>query len=93
MISGIDYVLGEINGQLEAVGIEVKSHDCTINCQLYEFMNPDRQGESVRPLIQTMCRRSQLFSMQGQTVLVVDAGGYSKRFIWDSYKDYGIKVS
>ncbi|CAC5368312.1 CRNS1 [Mytilus coruscus] len=28
---GIDYVLGMVDGQLEAVGIEVNSHDCTIN--------------------------------------------------------------
>ncbi|CAC5390296.1 CRNS1 [Mytilus coruscus] len=68
---GIDYVLGMVNGQLEAVGIEVNSHDCTINCQLFEFFNPHRQREAVKPLVENMIRRSRLFEMQDQTVLVM----------------------
>ncbi|XP_076088640.1 carnosine synthase 1-like [Mytilus galloprovincialis] len=89
---GIDYVLGMVNGQMEPVGIEVNSHDCTINCQLFEFLNPHRQGEAVKPLVETMIRRSQLFAMQDKTVLVIGAGGFSKMFIWDSYKSFGINV-
>ena len=82
-----------VNGQMEPVGIEVNSHDCTINCQLFEFLNPHRQGEAVKPLVETMIRRSQLFAMQDKTVLVIGAGGFSKMFIWDSYKSFGINVS
>ncbi|VDH96479.1 carnosine synthase [Mytilus galloprovincialis] len=89
---GIDYVLGMVDGQLEAVGIEVNSHDCTINCQLFEFLNPHRQGEAVKPLVETMIRRSQLFAMQDKTVVVVGAGGFSKKFIWESFKSFGINV-
>lgn len=89
---GIDYVLSEIDGIPEPVGIEVNSHDCTINCQLFENLNRNRQGEAVRPLIETMIKRSQMFVMKDKTVLVIGAGGFSKRFIWDAYSDYGIKV-
>jgi hypothetical protein len=32
---GIDFVIGDVDGKLEPVGIEVNSHDCTINCQLF----------------------------------------------------------
>jgi shikimate 5-dehydrogenase len=39
-----------------------------------------------------MIARSQKFSMQGRTVLVIGAGGYSKCFIWDTYQTFGIQV-
>ena len=89
---GIDFVIGDVDGKLEPVGIEVNSHDCTINCQLFEFMNPHTQGNAVKPYVETMIARSQKFSMQGRTVLVIGAGGYSKCFIWDTYQTFGIQV-
>lgn len=88
----MDFVLSEIKGSIEPVGIEVNSHDCTIICQFFETLNPHQQGETLRPLIQNMIKRSQMFAMKDKTVLVVGAGGFSKRFIWDGFKDYGIKV-
>ena len=81
-----------MDGKLEPVGIEVNSHDCTINCQLFEFMNPYTQVNAVKPYVETMIARSQKFSMQGRTVLVIGAGGYSKCFIWDTYQTFGIQV-
>ena len=58
--SGIDFIITRVNGEIAPVGIEVNSHDCTINCQIYEFVNAYLgydQGESVRPLVQTMVKR------------------------------------
>lgn len=81
------------NGVYAPIGIEVNSHDCTINCQLYEFMNPDLAGLSVGPLIQTMCERSQRYAMSGKVIVVVGAGGSSKKFIWPAAKKENIRVS
>ena len=59
-IAGIDFIVARVDGEITPVGIEVNSHDCTINCQIYEFVNAYLgydQGESVRPLVQTMIKR------------------------------------
>jgi hypothetical protein len=45
-----------LDGKLEPVGIEVNSHDCTINCQLFEFMNPHTQGNAVKPYVETITK-------------------------------------
>lgn len=37
-------------------------------------------------------RRSQTFLMAGKTVVVIGAGGYSKRNIWKDADQYGVKV-
>lgn len=71
----------------------MNSHDCTIISQMFEFLNPHRQGEAVKPLVDTMIRRSQMFSMENRTVLIIGTGGFNKRFISDSYKSFGINVS
>lgn len=73
-------------------GIEVNSHDCTINCQLFEFINPSLSGYSVAPLIQTMIDRSQAFLIAGKKILLLNLGVSSKRFILDSAKKHRIKV-
>ena len=66
---------------------------CSANiCQMFEFMNPDLAGQSVSPLIETMCERSQKYIMWGKVVLVLAAGGASKRFIWTAAKEENIKV-
>ena len=89
---GIDYILAKRNGTYTPIGIEVNSHDCTINCQLYEFMNPDLAGQSVGPLVQTMCERSQKYAVWGKVVVVIAAGGSSKKFIWPAAKKDNIQV-
>ncbi|XP_076091699.1 carnosine synthase 1-like [Mytilus galloprovincialis] len=34
----------------------------------------------------------EFLAMQGKTVLVIGVGGYCQRFIWDVYKEFGIKI-
>ncbi|KAJ8262515.1 hypothetical protein GJAV_G00167310 [Gymnothorax javanicus] len=36
--------------------------------------------------------RSQCYLMKGKTVLVIGAGGYSKKFVWEAAKQYGLKI-
>ncbi|KAH3754497.1 hypothetical protein DPMN_189172, partial [Dreissena polymorpha] len=146
-IIGIDFFLTEMNGQIFPVAIEVNSHDCTINCHMYEcladmmhrctvlnsqIMNPVYQlsehrygeyytrennrvcsdnsngyerrdldmpkfdeifGRSVRPYVRTMLTRSQDYVLQDKMILVIGAGGYSKKFIWPAALEMGVKVS
>lgn len=90
--TGIDFFLSKRGDTYYPYGIEVNSHDCTINCQLYEFMNPHLSGQSVKPLVQTMIRRSQTYRVRGKTILVLNLGVKSKRFILDRAKQDKIKV-
>lgn len=113
----------ETNGKIRPVAIEVNGHDCTINCQIYDFLatmnenvclsagpvstyltedqvpslsrynNGPVRGRSVRPFVRTMVARSQRHIMKGKKILVVGAGGYSKRNLWPAAKSYGIDVS
>ncbi|XP_052673600.1 carnosine synthase 1-like isoform X3 [Crassostrea angulata] len=91
-VIGIDYFLRKKEGVYVPYGIEVNSHDCTINCQLFEFINPSLSGYSVAPLIQTMIDRSQAFLIAGKKILLLNLGVSSKRFILDSAKKHRIKV-
>ena len=57
---GLDFIVTQRNEEIIPICIEVNSHDCTINCQIFEFVNAYMgydQGECVRPLIQTMIQR------------------------------------
>ncbi|XP_038867865.1 carnosine synthase 1-like [Salvelinus namaycush] len=50
------------------------------------------EGWSRGTLLLTPLTRSQYYLMQGKTVLVVGAGGHSKRFIWKTAKQYKLKI-
>ncbi|XP_062594790.1 carnosine synthase 1-like [Saccostrea cucullata] len=91
-VIGIDYFLSKRGGNYIPYGIEVNSHDCTINCQLYEFINPSQTGKSVAPLVETMIERSQKFMVQGKRVLVLNLGVKSKKFILDAAIRDNIRV-
>ncbi|KAL3855357.1 hypothetical protein ACJMK2_014572 [Sinanodonta woodiana] len=91
-VIGIDLVITTRNGVLTPVGIEVNSHDCTFNCQVYENIYPQEKGLSVRPWIETMITRSQKFLLVGKTILVIGAGNYGKDSIWGAALDMGVKV-
>lgn len=39
-----------------------------------------------------MIKPQEYLAMQGNTVLVIGVGGYCQRFIWDVYKEFGIKI-
>ena len=119
---GIDFFLMEVNDTIRPVAIEVNGHDCTINCQIFDFLanlnfnaslsadpvstylstdlvpslsrynHGNVHGRSVRPYVRTMIARSQRFIIKGKTILVIGAGGYSKRNLWPSAAKCGIKV-
>ncbi|KAM8969841.1 LOW QUALITY PROTEIN: carnosine synthase 1 [Sarcophilus harrisii] len=49
------------------------------------------QWAAAGPLVETMLRRSARHLMEGK-LLVVGAGGYSKKFVWEAARDYGLKL-
>lgn len=51
------------------------------------------EGWSRGTLLLTPLLRSQYYLMQEKTVLVVGAGGHSKKFIWGAAKKYKLKVN
>ena len=59
---------------------------------MYEFMYRETMGEAVRPFVANMISRSQRFVMRGKTLLVIGAGGFSKTFVWEAAKDFGVEV-
>ncbi|KAK3602003.1 hypothetical protein CHS0354_024783 [Potamilus streckersoni] len=91
-VIGIDFVITRRRDVLTPVGIEVNSHDCTINCQIYENLYPQEKGLSVRPWIETMITRSQKFLLVGKKILVIGAGSYGKAFVWPAAQDMGVQV-
>lgn len=74
------------------MAIEVNAHDCLYACFMYENTNMELQGQTSFVVVQTMMARSQRYLMQGKVVIVVGAGGYSKRRLWIDSQDIGVKV-
>lgn len=71
----------------------MNNNDYFKHCDLSEFMDPDIAGLSVGPLLQTMCERSQKYVMSGKFIVVIGAGGISKRFFWPAAKKDNIQIS
>lgn len=176
-VIGIDMIVTKRRGKLIPVGIEVNSHDCTINTQIFDFINhfgrtmlpqmygrsvhpgmnppkcmPEEEieevslhmkkletdsekdldtmdnketemvhhpvlgymskalqqrrvriqetryycgdiiGMSIRPFVRTMITRSQRYLIVGKKMLVIGAGGISKKKIWPDAAAYGVKL-
>nr|XP_006210817.2 carnosine synthase 1 [Vicugna pacos] len=43
-------------------------------------------------LLETMLRRSARYLMEGKQLLLLGAGGVSKKFVWEAARDYGLKL-
>ncbi|KAG7275746.1 hypothetical protein CRUP_009849 [Coryphaenoides rupestris] len=70
-------------------------------CLRHSYPDQERDMESARDREIEACRgtllltpliRSQCYLMRGKTVLVIGAGGHSKRFIWEAANHYQIKI-
>jgi len=90
---GIDYVLAEINGVVTPVGIEVNGPNCTINCDIAEFVHSHTAGEAFRMYVANMISRSLVFIMKRKCVLVIGAERCSLSVIRSASNDYDVQVS
>ena len=89
----MDLVLTRHKDAIVPVVIEVNAHDCLYHVTVLEMMQARQRGVAVRTLVHTMLARSQRFLVAGRVVVVVGAGGFSKRHIWTAARQLGVKVS
>ncbi|XP_075073350.1 carnosine synthase 1 isoform X2 [Mixophyes fleayi] len=98
-ILGVDLLLTCVDYMVIPVILGVTTDLCLENCGIHEcLLGSLAAGKSItvnsasEPLIETMLRRSMTYVMEGKEVLVIGAGGISKKFIWQAAQDYGIKI-
>nr|XP_034981652.1 carnosine synthase 1 [Zootoca vivipara]XP_034981663.1 carnosine synthase 1 [Zootoca vivipara] len=94
-IIGVDFLLSSEDQVLQLVALEMNSQLCLETCSVFESMGRvvgAPAGEAARPLVETMMRRTQCHLMEGKHVLVIGAGGVSKKFVWEAARDYGLKI-
>ncbi|KAL4216930.1 Carnosine synthase 1 [Mactra antiquata] len=89
MSSGLDSSDGSMCGGHERK-VNIDERERTV--QELRYNSGAGVGETVRPLIRNMIKRSQYYIMQEKRILVVGAGGVSKMKIWPDAREYGIKV-
>ncbi|KAM8924563.1 carnosine synthase 1 [Pelodytes ibericus] len=96
---GVDFLLTVVDHMVTPVILGLTSTLCLESCGIHEcLLSGVAAGGSVAtnsastPLVETMLRRSMNYVMEGKEVLVIGAGGTSKKFIWEAARDYGIKI-
>ncbi|KAM4033407.1 carnosine synthase 1 [Anomaloglossus baeobatrachus] len=96
---GVDMLLTCVDYMVSPVILGVTTDLCLESCGIHEcLLGSLETGKSTTvdsasgPLIETMLRRSMTYVMEGKEVLVIGAGGISKKFIWHAAQNYGIKI-
>lgn len=95
----MDFALTVAAGALTPVALELNGGLCLEACGALEGLwAAPRSGlvaedvAAAAPLVETMLRRSARCLMEGKQLLVVGGGGFSKKFVWEAARDYGLKV-
>ncbi|XP_004618528.1 carnosine synthase 1 [Sorex araneus] len=95
---GVDFALTVAGRSLTPVALELNRGLCLEACGALEGLwAAPRPGSAAdeavaAPLVETMLRRSARCLMEGKQLLVVGAGGFSKKFVWEAARDYGLKL-
>lgn len=96
--AGVDFALKAAGGMLTPVALELNGGLCLEACGALEGLwaaprlAPAADEAAAAPLVETMLRRSARCLMEGKQLLVVGAGGVSKKFVWEAARDYGLQV-
>ncbi|OCT72151.1 carnosine synthase 1 [Xenopus laevis] len=98
-ILGVDFLLTVVDYTVTPVIIGVTADLCLEMCGIQECLlgnlaacGPIHVNSATEPLVETMLRRSMSYVMEEKEVLVIGAGGISKKFIWEAARNYGIKI-
>ncbi|XP_072279361.1 carnosine synthase 1 [Pyxicephalus adspersus] len=98
-VLGVDLLLTCIDYMVTPVVLGVTTALCLESCGIHECIlgslaaaKPITVSSASSLLLETMLRRSMTYMMEGKEVLVIGAGGISKKFIWQAARDYGIKI-
>uniref|UniRef100_A0A4X1T657 Carnosine synthase 1 n=1 Tax=Sus scrofa TaxID=9823 RepID=A0A4X1T657_PIG len=95
---GVDFALTVAGRALTPVALELNGGLCLEACGALEGLwaapRPGLAAEeaAAAPLVETMLRRSARYLMEGKQLLLLGAGGFSKKFVWEAARDYGLKV-
>uniref|UniRef100_A0A8C5UQ84 Carnosine synthase 1 n=1 Tax=Microcebus murinus TaxID=30608 RepID=A0A8C5UQ84_MICMU len=93
---GVDFALTVADRALTPVALELNGGLCLEACGALEgqWAAPGAAADAAAaaPLVETMLRRSARCLMAGKQLLVVGAGGVSKKFVWDAARDYGLQL-
>ncbi|XP_007518722.2 carnosine synthase 1 isoform X2 [Erinaceus europaeus] len=97
-ILGVDFALTAVGRSLTPVALELNGGLCLEACGALEGLwaarrpGPAAEDGAAAPLVETMLRRSARSLVEGKRLLVVGAGGVSKKFVWEAAHDYGLKL-
>lgn len=95
---GVDFALTVAGRALTPVALALNGGLCLEACGalegLWAAQRPGLAAEeaAAAPLVETMLRRSARCLMEGKQLLLLGAGGVSKKFVWEAARDYGLKV-
>ncbi|XP_045873616.1 carnosine synthase 1 isoform X2 [Meles meles] len=95
---GVDFALTVQGRALTPVALELNSGPCLEACGalegLWAAQRPRSAAEeaAAAPLVETMLRRSAHHLMEGKQLLLIGAGGVSKKFVWEAARHYGLKL-
>ncbi|XP_076971660.1 carnosine synthase 1 [Tamandua tetradactyla] len=94
---GVDFALTVAGRALTPVALELNGGLCLEACGALEGLwaaprRGPREAAAAAPLVETMLRRSARCLMEGKQLLLVGAGGVSKKFVWEAARDYGLKL-
>ncbi|MGH0183529.1 UNVERIFIED_CONTAM: hypothetical protein FKN15_011531 [Acipenser sinensis] len=82
---GVDMLLSCSGQVVTPFCLGLKPSRCLESCGLFL----SRGGA----LLHTPLNRSQRYIMEGRNLLIIGAGGFSKAFVWESARDFGLKAS
>lgn len=97
-VPGVDFVLTVVGRTLTPVVLKLNSGQCLEACGVLEGLwaaprlRRSAEEAAAAPLVETMLRLSGRHLMDGKQLLVIGAGGVSKKFVWEAARDYGLKV-
>ncbi|XP_061012363.1 carnosine synthase 1 [Dama dama] len=95
---GVDFALTVAGRALTPVALEVNGGLCLEACGALEglwaaqHLGLAAEEAAAAPLVETMLRRSARCLMEGKQLLLLGAGGVSKKFVWEAARDYGLKI-
>ncbi|KAM5247010.1 carnosine synthase 1 isoform 1-T2 [Ctenodactylus gundi] len=95
---GVDFALTVSGRVLTPVALELNCGLCLEACGALEGLwaaprrGPAAEEAAAAPLVETMLRCSARYLMEGKQLLLVGAGGISKKFVWEAARDYGLKL-
>ncbi|GAB5578162.1 carnosine synthase 1 isoform X2 [Prionailurus iriomotensis] len=94
----LDFALTVADRALTPVVLELNGGLCLEACGALEGLwaaqrsQPAAREAAAAPLVETMLRRSAHCLMEGKQLLLIGAGGVSKKFVWEAARDYGLKL-